>query len=369
MGNDTIYLGETNVIKYSSGDGNDTIYSFDGDDKIKITSGNISNAKLKSNDVVITVGKGSITLKDSKDKEITVIDPKGKKIKFTNTYKTKDATDGGGESVGGTGSYKNDTDNVILYGTQKNDKNLSNVGNKVQIYGLAGNDTINNYEMIGGKSTIGDDVTIVGGKGNDLISGTNSTTHIKYEWGDGNDTIWSFNGTKGGGIIELGKNAYFKGASLNGNDVIVNVSDGNIVFREGKNNPFSVVDAKGTTFKVKASYQLKPYPNKTNVKNSKITVKYHEGYYGESITGANGSATLEIGDSFIKDNSGNISKVYVFGSNSANIKAIGTPITIYDTDPNGGEYSKIADIINGSVNLHKDKSDVRLLRRQIKRIP
>lgn len=92
-GNDTInisYRSKRHVVSYSNGDGNDTVigYGYDSGvkDTIKITSGNIDNAKLKGKDVVIKIGSGSITLKNAKGKEVNVVDSSGKEIKFTNTY-------------------------------------------------------------------------------------------------------------------------------------------------------------------------------------------------------------------------------------------------------------------------------------------
>ena len=76
-GNDTIsYGGSNRLIRYASGDGDDVIlggYS----DTIQIISGAVSNIEGSGSDVVITVGSGSITLKNSKDRLINLQDADG----------------------------------------------------------------------------------------------------------------------------------------------------------------------------------------------------------------------------------------------------------------------------------------------------
>ncbi|MBR2179215.1 MAG: calcium-binding protein [Selenomonadaceae bacterium] len=75
-GNDTLTGGSGNdVFVYASGDGNDVITDYTaGQDKIKLTSGSIASASIKGNDMILKIGSGSITLKNSKDKTITITD-------------------------------------------------------------------------------------------------------------------------------------------------------------------------------------------------------------------------------------------------------------------------------------------------------
>ena len=86
-GNDTIIIAsdysKNNVIKYVSGDGNDTISGFNSDDTLHITKGSYK-VKTSGNDVVVTVGKGKITLKDAKGQKISIKNSKGKVT--TKTY-------------------------------------------------------------------------------------------------------------------------------------------------------------------------------------------------------------------------------------------------------------------------------------------
>ena len=66
-GNDLISLGsdaQNNFINYTTGDGLDTIDGFNATSKLNISEG-IYNSLTSGNDVIITVGDGSILLKDA----------------------------------------------------------------------------------------------------------------------------------------------------------------------------------------------------------------------------------------------------------------------------------------------------------------
>ncbi len=84
-GNDTITLGSSSgcILQYASGDNIDTILGFDSTDTLHITKGSYK-AKVSGNDVIITVGKGKITLKDVAGQEISIKNSKGKVT--TKTY-------------------------------------------------------------------------------------------------------------------------------------------------------------------------------------------------------------------------------------------------------------------------------------------
>ena len=77
-GNDVIdiSLADEVVIKYASGDGKDTVENFDSDDVLHITKGSYS-VSTSGDDVIVKVGKGSITLKDAAGQEISIKDSKG----------------------------------------------------------------------------------------------------------------------------------------------------------------------------------------------------------------------------------------------------------------------------------------------------
>ena len=92
-GNDIIHLGGkgNNVINYTSGDGNDTIYSYKTGDKIFLGSSKtkITKATLDGSDYVLTIGKGNITIKDiNSDTSIAIVDYSGNETTYTDTVKT-----------------------------------------------------------------------------------------------------------------------------------------------------------------------------------------------------------------------------------------------------------------------------------------
>ena len=85
-GNDTLTgNGGNDVFVYGSGDGKDVIADYTaGTDKIKISSGTISKTAYSGNNVVFTVGSGTLTVKNGKGKKITIVDASGKTT--TQTY-------------------------------------------------------------------------------------------------------------------------------------------------------------------------------------------------------------------------------------------------------------------------------------------
>ena len=93
LGNDLISLrAYSSVIIYNSGDGNDKIYGFNGDDTISIVGGTYSTKKSGDN-VIVTIGTGKITLIGAAGLETLNI--KGKE---SNIFSNVNATDLGGET-------------------------------------------------------------------------------------------------------------------------------------------------------------------------------------------------------------------------------------------------------------------------------
>ena len=187
-GNDVISLtsaAKNNLIVYSNGDGNDIIKGLTADDTIKIAKGTAATS-TSGNDVIFTVGKGKITVKDAKDKTFTYIangvtetystvapspddgDPytiKGKGITLSGSYAEKSfdisEVEGGDTLVTINASLTNGLD---ITGNEESN----------YIIGSKGNDTLDGYS--------GND-TLTGGKGSDVF--------IYYE-GDGNNVITDY---------------------------------------------------------------------------------------------------------------------------------------------------------------------------------
>ena len=74
------------VFVYASGDGKDVITDYTAkQDKIQITSGTISKTRISGRNVVFTIGKGTLTVKNGRGKKITVVDSNG--AETTQVYK------------------------------------------------------------------------------------------------------------------------------------------------------------------------------------------------------------------------------------------------------------------------------------------
>ena len=73
-GTDTLTGGAGNdVFVYASGDGNDIITDYTANqDKIKITGAKISKTSLSGSDVILTVGSGTIKVKNGKGKSLSI---------------------------------------------------------------------------------------------------------------------------------------------------------------------------------------------------------------------------------------------------------------------------------------------------------
>jgi len=198
-GNDTLKGGKgDDIFVYTAG--NDIINDYTTGDKISIGAA-ISNTKLSGDDVVFTIGKGTLTVKDGANKNLSMINSKGKTFEtlvssattLTINNKTKspvtlDANVGTADASKRTTEIKivgNKLDNVILggskadtlYGEAGNDSIQGNAG-KDNLYGGFGNDTLK-----GGA----DNDKLSGGAGNDYLYGEKGNDTLKG--GAGNDII------------------------------------------------------------------------------------------------------------------------------------------------------------------------------------
>ena len=286
-GNDSIQLGsfmyygagtaKNTVIKYASGDGNDTIYGFDSNDTLHITSGNYSTS-IKGDDFIVTVGKQKITLKDAVagDEQKVIIKNSSGELDIYNDWKTKTSISKGSYSANNVtlkaaksvSEITNYGDNVRIVGNNGVD-GILNGGNNVTISGGKGNDVINSggdYCSISGgagndkigESGIGNYVTVNGGKGNDYISmidaydGSMVMTHssykdvVQYANGDGKDTIRGFNSDD---TLKITSGTYSASVNSNSNNVIIKVGKGSITLLDARGQDIYITDANGKTTK------------------------------------------------------------------------------------------------------------------------
>ena len=194
-GDDYISLvGGNNKIFYNNGDGNDTICGVTSRDTINIFGATYTRSTI-SNDVLLTVGNGSIRLEDARGVNLNVVN---------NT----------------TDSTPADTKLITL---TEGDDFYSNSLEGATIQAQGGNDTIQNDA---------DNVSIAGGKGNDSISLSSGASNnvIVYNAGDGNDTIEGFNETS---TLKVAQGNY--STTRSDDDIIVKVGDGSIKLVDAAN--------------------------------------------------------------------------------------------------------------------------------------
>ena len=324
------FISLSSYARYNTiitGEGNDTIIgATNTGTRIKIVAGDINNATLDGEDVVIKIGSNTTRLTGVKDKEVTLVSAQGETIKFTNSYTgvaDTDTSSGGSDTqIGGTENTSS-LDNQTIRGTASADKLFNEGGNKVYIYGLEGNDEIGNLtpEPFSGK-TIGKNVSLNGGKGNDKIHSASISDHIIYAGGDGDDTIFTYYNPSdiAGNSLKIHlTSGKFKGATLDKtfskSRLILDVGGGNIIIDSSygvaaKNIPITIIDSNGKQFNFTGEYSI-PRFELTLGKNVNHTAEYRDNYYGEIITANNGTVFIEDGDKVTTDSSGNINSITI----------------------------------------------------------
>ena len=300
-GDDTLYGGEGNdtlkggngkdVFVYSDGDGNDVITDYTaGKDKIKIESGSIKKASLSGSNVIFTVGSGKITVKNAKNKKITIVDEddnsfttliSGKDTISNSTKVTLSNTDSSiftaaskivtidaskrSKAIKITGNTKankiyggkaKDTlygggGNDLLKGNAGNDKLFGDAGNDT-LYGGAGVDTLSGgagndklYGDAGNDSLAGGAGadTLSGGTGNDTLTGNAGKDVFLFD-GKGKDVITDYTAGQDK-IVLTNEDENISVASIKGSDVIFTIGEGTLTVKKGKGKKITIIDANG----------------------------------------------------------------------------------------------------------------------------
>ena len=242
--NDTIYSnGKGNVFQYASGDGKDFISGYTSKDTIKITSGSISKATVSGNNVVFTVGTGTITVKDGKDKAITVVDSSGKKTSATyptlpaglsvTSNNTKLTVNKNYASTAVDLSKYASTIKIVDASVLTKKIKISGGKNAMSIIGGSGADT-----LIGGAKAD----TLNGGAGNDTLTGGAGNDVFLY--GTGKDVITDY--TAGQDKIKILSGKISK-TSYSGQNVIFTIGSGTLTVKNGKGKKITIVDANNKT--------------------------------------------------------------------------------------------------------------------------
>ena len=234
-GNDKISLSSAatgTLIKYSSGEGKDTLYGFDKNDSLEVSGGSYTTAKSGS-DILVTFDSGSLLIKNTSS--ISIIggssggdDDEENELpdgwKYANTAKT---------SITATLATADDLDLTEDYGEGVIKVDGSKTTGGVVIIG---NDLNNSIK--GGK---GDDV-IYGGSGNDTVSlGAGNDTYI---YTSGNDLIQDFAAGEDVIQIDIG-NIEISGVETSGTNILITTSEGNLIIKNGASKEITLVDADG----------------------------------------------------------------------------------------------------------------------------
>ena len=255
------FFAKATRIEYASGDGNDVIEGFNDDDTLKLTSGKVDAATVEGSDVVLTVGDGSICMKNFKNKTFKLTATNGEVFKYRLSLDKK-KNHLIGSIVGGKGQttlygtsgaeiYSGSKYGDLIYGNEGKDHLNGNGGNDT-IYGGAGDDVIYGD---GGTNTL------VGGKGNDMIYAFGKGDFISYTSGDGSDTV------SGSGTIEILGASYSSVAS-----------EGNMILNVGTGSVKLINNARGNLFKVLGTCTNPTLPEGVSMNGNtmKITVKFKD---------------------------------------------------------------------------------------------
>ena len=229
-GNDTLVGGAGKDVFVYDGAGNDVIRNYGAGDQIKI-SGSVDKFSTKKNgDVVLTVGRKSVTAKNAGDKDITFTDANGKKI------------------ISGGNLYDAKKISVTLSSSAERNIDLSKLGVKnVDASAISKATTITGTaaanSLIGGSGNDklygkGGKDTLWGGKGNDSLYGGNGNDTFIYKPGEGTDTIFDY---KNGDMLQILKSngttgGTFSKAKFSGGDLTLTINGGGKVIFDNVSN-------------------------------------------------------------------------------------------------------------------------------------
>ena len=230
------------IFVYNNGDGKDIIADYDsGEDLIQICNSTIGKVVYDDKDTILTIGKGTITVKNSLGKVINVqyIDGTKEELKeeadISNVTVTLDANYGGVFDLSEynkratTKAVNIDATNVKADSWTQNRDYLEIIGNERA-------NVIRVYDFCSSiKPGKGDDTVIWDGKGHKAIRFSNE---------DGNDTVYGFNTPDTNPQIWL-ENSRVENMVLRGKDLVMKIVYGNDNLKSTK--PIGTITLKDIT--------------------------------------------------------------------------------------------------------------------------
>ena len=279
-GNDTFndIAPDSILYQYADGDGNDIITRYESSDTVSITDHSLYSTLVSNNDVIVSIGSGSITLKNASDKTLNIkggirlldgtdnpdlfnIEPSDGDF-IINSFDANDTIQLASGSITSYSRNANDfivtlksgsnTSNVTLksaggYELAKSGNNLivtdivslpsdytskSNSKKSSKINGSAGKDYIVNTA---------DNVTVQGNGGNDIIIGSTLYGDLfLFGAGDGHDSILNFDSKD---TLQITSGSISTISTVN-NDLLINVrgqsSVGSVTLKDAANQNITV---------------------------------------------------------------------------------------------------------------------------------
>ena len=280
MGADTLTGGAGNdVFVYASGDGKDVITDYTSNqDKIKITGNAISGTSVSGSDVILTVGSGSIRIKDGKEKTLSIFNNSNTIMTTVIGGSTKTAT-----TLKSGLSYSADNSTLTATTPFTGTIDLKDYASTVTIVNASTNTKFVNIKGTARAETLraGSGGSILnGGGGNDKLYGNSGADTFVYANGDGNDTIYKY--TPYLDTIKI-TSGTISNASISGSNVVLTVGTGSITINNGQGKDINITDSSGET---------KTYNFTTTVSNPTAS-SYMERWFSEDYNFIGNNSQLD----------------------------------------------------------------------------
>ena len=350
-GNDRISIGSSGyaaaLIQYTYGDGDDTVFGFNSNDTVQITTPKSFETMTGGNDLYFIFDNGSITMKNVTSANVVTIAGGDLTTETTTTSETvttaasttTTVTTVTTETVTTTTTTESATTSTPATTSSGGDTIINNINNYYgDYYDMSGNNgTIINQSSIGG------DVT-----NNTTVD--NSITIIKegdtYTYNGGDKVIDNY---QQGEVVRLASD--YQGIDLNGNSFFVKSSSGQLEIQNSRDKfigysaesevvAYSYVAGSGGTVDGRDKNVAEIFIGGDNANN-----QIYAGSGGSSLWGGNGGADTLTGGS------GYDEFFYAVGSGSDIMQSVGDNDLINLASVNLSQISGV-DVSVGQVNIN-----------------